>query len=109
MLREDLRLIDVSAYVKEAQSHRAIAADGLRQTRKAVEARRPIDECRTSSTPPSRARSKRAAGPGLRQINIDARSAKAERPIGTAQLENGASGAGRARRRGRGRALAPSL
>ena len=36
MLREDLRLPDVSGYVKEAQSHRAIAADGLRQTRKAV-------------------------------------------------------------------------
>ena len=36
MLREDLRLPEVSAYVKEAQSHRAIAADGLRQTRKAV-------------------------------------------------------------------------
>ena len=99
MLREDLRLPDVSGYVKEAQSHRAIAADGLRQTRKAVRRRRPIEQSRRRTNkcqqPPrpingaERVQKRALSKPRRRpcaKLPIDARSAKAERLIGTAQL-----------------------
>lgn len=88
MVREDLRVPDVQPYVKEALLHRATALDGLRQTRTAVEAERPLAECRTyvantengamRSVPPARA----CAG-----LEVDPRSVKTERILRGAQTK----------------------
>ena len=110
MLREDLRLPDVSGYVKEAQSHRAIAADGLRQTRKAVEARRPINECGTYVNPRRAGRAEgRVAGPGLRQAPHRREVGEGRTIIGNAQLKTPQAAQDARTDAGRGRATPASL